>query len=257
MEKQKTGRLILIFFVLAVVIAAVGVGIFFGMKYYNENIKPHVDYSDTESKEHYRYEEYFAPQTGSVKAVFVPKKMSGELTDNEAELIKSVLEKRLSNEKITDFKVKVDIKGNRITVSYEWEAPADEFDPEKETEALGKLGAITFCRNEDPSQVILSGSDVESAKADKNDWNDPIVSIKLTDAGTQKFAEATSELEGQKISVWMDDTMISSATVSEPITTGEVMISGDFTADEVEAFADTINASPLPYKLELSEAEYK
>ena len=40
----------------------------------------------------------------------------------------------------------------------------------------------------------------------------------------------------------MDDTNISSATVSEPITDGEAIITGSFTGADAKALADKINS---------------
>ena len=79
-----------------------------------------------------------------------------------------------------------------------------------------------------------------------------IVSLKLSEAGAEKFAEATSELVGSTISIWMDDVMISYPTVNEAITNGECSITGDFTSEEATQLANQIQAGALPFALQVS-----
>ena len=87
--------------------------------------------------------------------------------------------------------------------------------------------------------IILEGSDVVSAtpamtQDETTGEYQYIVSLKLSEAGAEKFAEATSELVGSTISIWMDDVMISYPTVNEAITNGECSITGDFTSEEAK-----------------------
>ena len=102
--------------------------------------------------------------------------------------------------------------------------------------------------------VILEGSDVTSAEAQM--YQDPTtgttqyeVTLQLSEDGAQKFADATERLQGQIISIWMDDTMISAPTVNSVISDGRCSITGDFTAAEASDLANKINAGALPFKL--------
>ena len=47
----------------------------------------------------------------------------------------------------------------------------------------------------------------------------------------------------------MDETLISAATVNEAITDGNAMITGQFTADDVNELASKISAGALPFSL--------
>ncbi|MFQ9872403.1 MAG: SecDF P1 head subdomain-containing protein, partial [Oscillospiraceae bacterium] len=78
-------------------------------------------------------------------------------------------------------------------------------------------------------------------------------SLTLSESGKEKFAEATQRLANSGyISIWMDNTMISSPYVREAITDGQCVISGGgdgFTVDEAKALADKINGGALPFEL--------
>ena len=106
--------------------------------------------------------------------------------------------------------------------------------------------------------IILEGSDVVSAEPmmtqdeTTGDYK-YIVSLKLSDEGKEKFAEATTAMVGETISIWMDDVMISYPTVEEAITNGECSITGDFTSEEATQLASKIQAGALPFALEVSD----
>ena len=85
---------------------------------------------------------------------------------------------------------------------------------------------------------------------DDNGAQQFVVDLEFNDEGRELFGEATSRLVGQTISIWMDDVMISQATVKEAITEGKCNISGNFTSSEAAALASKIQAGALPFKLE-------
>ena len=77
-----------------------------------------------------------------------------------------------------------------------------------------------------------------------------MVSIKFTNEGKTKFANATQQYYGQTISIWMDDEIISSPIVNHVITNGEVTISSsDMTANDAAQIANQINSSSLPFDI--------
>ena len=78
------------------------------------------------------------------------------------------------------------------------------------------------------------------------------ISLKLSDEGTKKFAEATERLKGKIISIWMDDIMISYPTVNSVISNGEASITGNFTAASASELASKIQGGALPFALQTS-----
>ena len=121
-------------------------------------------------------------------------------------------------------------------------------------EELGKPGSLQFI--EPDGTVILTGDQVKSAQAGQmqdrtTGVNEFVVELSFSDEGTQKFAEATTRLVGQRIAIVYDGIMYSNPTVREPITGGQCTIDGMADYQEAELLASTIRIGAL--KLELEE----
>ena len=188
--------------------------------------------------------------SGGVEAVFAPDK-EGDISRSDIDAAKSILEVRLTERKITDYEVYADYTNHRVIVRFPWAAGESDFDANKTVEELGSTALLTFCRNEDKTDVILTGSDdVKRATAGyQGDSTDPVVHLELTASGGKKFAAATAELVGQKISIWMDDTMISAPTVQTAITGNSAVITGVGSYKDAEELANKINGGSLPFRL--------
>lgn len=144
-------------------------------------------------------------------------------------------------------------------------------------EMLATTARLTFRDVDD--QVLLDGSEVKEGSA-KQDFhpntNAPVVTLSLKDG--QKFAEITSEINDRYgndgipfeqredlLIIWMDyqegdsfkeevlkenPKYQSAASVTEPITGGNVMITGNFTIEEAQDLANIINSGSLPAHLD-------
>ena len=188
--------------------------------------------------------------SGGVEAVFSPDVEDVEITEEDMEAAKTVISLRLVNKHITDSEIYADNAKHQVIVRFPWSADQSEFNAQKEVEELGASALLTFCRNEDNSDVILSGSaDIQKATAAFDEKNEPVVQLELTSEGKQKFAAATSEMIGKTISIWMDDEMISAPKVNSAITDGNAIITGMGTADNAVDLANKINAGTLPFAL--------
>ena len=100
-------------------------------------------------------------------------------------------------------------------------------------------------------EEILSGDDVASASAAYNETEGWVVQLKFNSDGASAFAAATTELAANNgtISIWLDDSNISTATVNEAITGGEAIIKGNFDQDSASTLANQINSGSLPFAL--------
>lgn len=204
---------------------------------------------------------------GGVEVTFVPDTTEA-VTDEQMASAEAVIKLRLLSQNITDSEVYTDYDNNRIIVRFPWKEDETEFDPAAAIEELGATALLTFREGLEvdadglptgvtKDTVIIQGSDVDNAKVEVMylDQNQTTVSyvVKLTlkESGKQAFADATTRLGGEIISIWMDDVCISYPTVNEdePITDGIAFITGDFTADAANDLADRINAGALPFKL--------
>ena len=214
---------------------------------------------------------------GGVEATFSPDD-GVEATTEQLGAAKEIIETRMVSNSITDYEIYTDPTNNRIIVRFPWKSDEENFDPEEAINELAATAQLTFREGmeyetseyaEDGSlvyktptgttaeNIILEGSDVVSAEPAMTQNQETgeyqyIVSLKLSDEGKEKFAQATTELVGQTISIWMDDVMISYPTVNEAITNGECSITGDFTSEEATQLANQIQAGALPFALQVS-----
>ena len=194
--------------------------------------------------------------SGGVEAVFSPDIKDVEITDEDMDAAKTVIETRLVNNNITDYEVYADGFNHQIIVRFPWKADESDFDAHAAIQELGETAMLTFCGNQDNTNIILKGSqDIKSASAGLDENNNYIVGLELTSEGKAKFATATQKYLGQTISIWMDDQMISAPTVNTVITDGYATITGLADANEAIDLANKINAGSLPFALTVDESK--
>ena len=122
-------------------------------------------------------------------------------------------------------------------------------------EELGKPGSLVFL-DEDGNEV-LNGTDIADAQAayQQNSMGnqEPVVSLTMTEEGTEKFAEATKAAapNHEIIYIVYDDEVVSYPSVQDEITDGHAVINGMSSYEEAEQLASTIRIGGL--KLELQE----
>jgi protein-export SecD/SecF family membrane protein len=200
---------------------------------------------------------------GGVEAVFQPDIDGTKVTGDDMEKAQEIIKIRLNNNNITDAEVYEDKENHQVIVRFPWQNNTDDFDPQKAVEELGQMAVLEFRKGDsnEKGELILSGNDVKSATAaniqndsGSNEW---VVSLELNKSGKSKFGTATTELSKNNgtITIWMDETPISTANVNEPILNGQAQISGGFTAETAEDLAEQINAGSLPFALTADESK--
>ena len=211
---------------------------------------------------------------GGVEATFSP---AGDVkaTGDQLSAAKEIVETRMVSQNITDYELYTDEANNRIIVRFPWKSDETDFDPEKAINELSATALLTFREggeyadmgydeNGNPvyktpagttaETIILEGNEVVSAKPAVNQNQETgatqyVVSLELSDEGAKKFAEATERLQGQTISIWMDDVRLSAPTVNAVISDGKCVIEGNFTSESATQLAAQIQAGcPLPWK---------
>jgi len=112
-------------------------------------------------------------------------------------------------------------------------------------DSLSQSGNLSF---KGPSgDEILTGKDIKKATAQLDQQGGGYeVGLELNDEGTQKFADATGKYVGQKISIYLDDEMISDPTVNAQITGGKASIQTHGTLEDNKKLAGMINSGALP-----------
>ncbi len=187
---------------------------------------------------------------GGVEAVFKPE-TDEAVSDSELESARSIIETRLDNKNITDREITIDKDGRYIIVRFPWKSDEKEYDPETAIAELGETALLTF---RDPSgNVMVEGRNVTSAKPEsrnENGVNEYVVSLIFDSEGAKKFEEATGNLVGQQMGIYMDEALISNPVVQTRISGGQAVITGMEDYEEAKDLADKINAGALPFSLE-------
>lgn len=215
---------------------------------------------------------------GGVEATFSPAD-GVTATEDQLESAKSIIELRMVSSNITDYEIYTDAGNNRIIVRFPWKSDETDFDPEAAIQELSATAMLTFrpgdeheeeVTNEDGTTtymtpagetaetILIQGSDVTKAEAvltqDQTTGTPKyMVSLEFSEEGTKKFAEATEKYEGETISIWMDDVMLSAPTVNAVITDGKAVIEGNFTAASASELAAKIQGGALPFALKTSD----
>lgn len=103
--------------------------------------------------------------------------------------------------------------------------------------------------------LILTGMNIKDAFVSQNEYNQPVVSLKFDEAGTQLFFEGTKKAidnptgSGQ-IAIILDGEIISAPYTRIVISDGAAIIQGNFTFDSANNLAMLIRGGALPVQLE-------
>ena len=196
---------------------------------------------------------------GGVEAVFKPDtKDVKNITKNDMDAAKEIIETRLVNENITDSEVFTDYDNNQVIVRFPWQADDEDYDAATAVKELGETAQLSFYLGSDNSGTpFMDGSVVKSAEAGYNEENGYVVQLKLNDEGAEKFAQATAQAasSGSNISIYMDNTAVSTASCNQAITGGEAIIYGNFTSDSAKELARKITAGSLPFALTVDDSK--
>jgi protein-export membrane protein SecD len=103
----------------------------------------------------------------------------------------------------------------------------------------------------------LSGKNLKSASVTfaNQGLSEPQISIKFDAEGTKLFADVTKKNLQKTVAIYLDGQIISAPRVQSEITTGDAVITGNFTLDEAKELAQRLNEGALPVKLTLDGQE--
>ena len=103
-------------------------------------------------------------------------------------------------------------------------------------------------------KIIVSGDNLVDAQPRLDTQsNEPSVSFTLDRLGAKKFGRATTENVGKRIAIVLDNLVISSPSVREPIPGGKGNITGNFTFQEATDLALLLRSGALPTPLNIVE----
>lgn len=185
---------------------------------------------------------------GGVEAVYEAKDLDRMPTESELESARIIMETRLDAQNILDREITVDKERGQILIRFPWKSEEKDFNPQAAIAELGETARLTF---RDPqNNVLIEGKDVkESVVKVDNKTNKPVVTLVFNDEGSKLFADATDKLVGQRLAIYMDETLVSAPTVNEKISGGEAIITNMASVEEAKSLSDKINSGALPFSL--------
>lgn len=186
---------------------------------------------------------------GGVDAVFEPAELDRKPTGKELDSARTIIETRLDQKNILDRDVTIDKQNGFVIVRFPWKSGETDFNPGTAIAELGETAMLTFQDSE--GNILVEGSHVEnsSIEQDLQESGGYVVSLKFDAEGTKLFSDATARLVGKPITIYMDETLIQSATVEQHITGGEAVITGMGGIGEAKALSDKINSGALPFSM--------
>lgn len=185
---------------------------------------------------------------GGVEAVFEPAGLKKQPTKEQLEMVRDVIETRMDAQNILDREVTVDEDAGDIIVRFPWKSDEKDFNPESAIQELGEMAELTFRGPDDT--VYVKGSDISRSQVAVDQQNRYVVELEFSSKGAEKFADATEKLVGQKMGIYMDETLISNPTVNTKITGGKAEITGMESQEEAQSLSDKINSGALPFSME-------
>lgn len=174
----------------------------------------------------------------------VPEEGSS-ITEEDMTQLKEVIRKRVDNLGVSEPVIQIE-GDDRIIVQL-----AGVDDPDQAIELIGQTAKLEFIDPE--GNVVISGNDLVDAQGVSytNDANSGEIALTFSDEGKEKFADATTKYVGQNIDIYLDDELLISARVNEPILNGEASISGSYTLEDAIAQAAVLKGGALPVDVEI------
>lgn len=126
-------------------------------------------------------------------------------------------------------------------------------DQQQAVETIGKTALLEF---QDPNgNTVFTGALLQSAALSRDEFGRPAVSITLDREGARQFAEMTGRyaMTQQPIPIVLDGEVLVAPVPREAITSGEAIITGNFSQEEARQLAVLLQSGSLPVPLEIME----
>ena len=134
----------------------------------------------------------------------------------------------------------IDIEPGRIILKVE-----EQYATDKIKNMLIARGRFEF-REPGTQRVILEGKNIESMKSMLDQSDQPYAAIQFKKEAVSLWAEATRRNLNKSIAVVLDNQVIYDPLVREEISNGSCIITGNFTAEELQYFSILGNNGELP-----------
>lgn len=137
---------------------------------------------------------------------------------------------------------------NRVVIEI-----AGEDDPEAAVDILKNVAQLEF--QDETGKVWVTGENLKNAEArmDRSGTGNAEVTLEFDKIGAQLFADATTANVGKPLLIVIDNAVISAPNVNGPITDGNAVIQGRFTAEEANNLAVQLRSGALPVSFVVME----
>ncbi|MGI6119191.1 MAG: protein translocase subunit SecD [Desulfosporosinus sp.] len=170
------------------------------------------------------------------------------ITKDDIDKAKAIIENRVNALGVSEPIVQADYNKKRVVIDL-----AGVTDPDKAVDVLKTTAKLTF---RDPQgNIVIEGADLKDAKGGQHpaDASAYVVNLSFSSEGTKKFADVTTKLVGQRLGVYLDDTLLTNPEVQTPILNGQAYISGYTTMEEAANHAVLIRSGSLPVSMSITE----
>ena len=173
---------------------------------------------------------------------------------------RNIIEKRVNLFGISEPVVQTSSTGDKQRIIVELPGVKD---PQEATKLIGQTAQLLFAEVPESSTsgslkiTDLTGADLSQAKVgfDQQKSGKPVVQLQFTSDGAAKFEKITGDNVGKQVAIILDDQIISAPVVSEKISGGSAVISGNFTLEEAKTLTIELNAGALPIPIKLVEEQ--
>ena len=124
-------------------------------------------------------------------------------------------------------------------------------DPDRAIQVIGKTAMLEF-KNEE-GETCLTGTDLADAHEQTDQAGQNLVSLEFSAEGGKKFADLTSKNVGRTIAILLDGEVLTAPRVTEAITGGKAVITGNKTLEEAHNLAILLRSGSLPVKVNIIE----
>jgi len=100
--------------------------------------------------------------------------------------------------------------------------------------------------------IAVNGENLSDARISFENIS-PSVTISFNSKGAKEFAKITAQNTGRQLAIVLDDKVISAPNINEPILSGNAVISGQFTPQEIKYLAISLKSGALPTKFTIVE----
>lgn len=182
---------------------------------------------------------------GGVHVVLEADQSVGTVTNENMAGVVSIIERRINALGVSE--PVIQRQGNRRVII---ELPGIQ-DQQQAIDTVGKTALLEF---KDPlGNTALDGSYLKTVQLGTDRYGRPAIDIEFDREGVQLFAQLTTRYMGQSTTIVLDDEVLQTVLIREPILEGKAQISGSFSIEEARHMVVLLQEGSLPIPMKIME----